>query len=47
MQKFELAHEPTEGPVYGAGGVKVSKKSGSAITSRNVISLTVRVTPNQ
>lgn len=20
MQKFELAHEPTEGPVYGASG---------------------------
>lgn len=25
MQKFELAHEPTEGPVYGAGGVIVDR----------------------
>ena len=25
MQKFELAPEPTEGPVYGAGGVIVDR----------------------
>ena len=35
MQKFELAHEPTEGPVYGAGGVIVVAEDGEDPLSKH------------
>ena len=35
MQKFELAPEPTEGPVYGSGGVIVVAEDGEDPLSKH------------